>query len=102
VGYDRGSLAGLRQVGDPSADAVIEELARTEQIRAVSHVLRGLVDNDQPVPGELPPAIAGWLERTAALPDWADADRLERCWTASGVFPRIDPELIQIAQAERA
>jgi hypothetical protein len=27
---------------------------------------------------------------------------LERRWTASGVFPRIDPELIEIAQAQEA
>ncbi len=27
---------------------------------------------------------------------------LERRWATSGVFPRIDPELIQIAQAQQA
>jgi hypothetical protein len=39
----------MRQVGDPSADALIDELAGTEQIRAVSRILRTLVDNDQPL-----------------------------------------------------
>lgn len=56
MGFEQGFLADLRRVGDASADAVIEELARTQQIRAVSHGLRTLVDNDQPVPGELPPS----------------------------------------------
>ena len=78
MGNQQGFLAGLRQAGDPSADAVIDELARTQQIRTVSRVLRHLVDNDQPVPEELPPSVARWLEDTAAVPAWADPDRLER------------------------
>ena len=55
----------MRQVGDPSADALIDELARTEQIRAVSRILRHLVDNDQPLPDDVPHSLAEWLERTA-------------------------------------
>jgi hypothetical protein len=57
---------------------VIDELARAEQIRAVSRVLRTLVDNDQPVPAELPGSIAHWLEASSELPAWTDHDRLER------------------------
>lgn len=68
-------LDRLRRAGDPSADAVIGELARTQQIRAVSQILRHLVDNDQPVPEELPPSIARWLVQTAELPDWVDRER---------------------------
>jgi hypothetical protein len=78
VGTEQGLLAGLRQAGDASADTVIDDLARTQQIRTVSRVLRRLVDNDQPVPDELPPAVARWLADTAAVPVWADPDRLER------------------------
>jgi hypothetical protein len=63
VGNQQGFLAGLRQAGDPSADALIDELARTRQIRAVSRVLRHLVDNDQPVPEELPPVVARSIAR---------------------------------------
>jgi hypothetical protein len=68
----------MRQVGDPSADALIDELAGTEQIRAVSRILRTLVDNDQPLLDEVPSSLAEWLERTGAVPAWADHDRLER------------------------
>jgi hypothetical protein len=78
VGNEQGFLDGLRQAGDPSGDAVIDELARTQQIRTVSRVLRHLVDNDQPVPDELPPVVARWLEATAEIPMWADHDRLEQ------------------------
>lgn len=78
MGIEAGFLADLRQVGDLSADVVVAELARSRQIRTVSHALRTLVDNDQPVPDELPPSITQWLHETAALPAWADHDRLER------------------------
>jgi uncharacterized protein (DUF2236 family) len=71
-------LDQLRRAGDPSADAIIGELARTQQIRAVSHILRHLVDNDQPVPDELPPSIARWLHETAELPAWVERERFER------------------------
>jgi ER-bound oxygenase mpaB/B'/Rubber oxygenase, catalytic domain len=71
-------LDGLRRAGDPSADAVIDELARTEQIRAVSHALRHLVDNDQPVPAALPRSLIDWVEASAELPAWADRARLDR------------------------
>jgi hypothetical protein len=54
VGYTEGFFDGLRHTGDPSADAVIDDLARAEQVRAVSDVLRSLTYNDQPVPAELP------------------------------------------------
>ena len=43
-----------------------------------SRILRHLVDNDQPVPEELPPSIARWLHETAELPGWVDCDRFER------------------------
>ena len=78
VGDVEGFMDELRRAGDPSADAVIGELARTQQIRAVSRVLRHLVDNDQPVPDELPSSIARWLQETAELPGWVDPDRFER------------------------
>jgi uncharacterized protein (DUF2236 family) len=78
VQYADPLLDSLRQEGDPSADAVVEELAETGEIRAVSKVLRYLVDNDQAIPEELPDSIARWLEDTAALPAWADYDRMVR------------------------
>ena len=76
---DTGALpAAIRQVGDPSADGLIDELARTEQIRAVSRILRHLVDNDQPLPDDVPASLAEWLGRTGEVPAWADHERLER------------------------
>ena len=54
MGYTEGLVDDLRHGGDPSADAVIEELARTDQVRTVSDVLRSLTYNDQPVPQSCP------------------------------------------------
>ena len=76
--YDDALLDRLRTAGDPSVDALVSELARTGEIPAVSRVLRHLVDNDQPVPSELPESIGRWLEDTRAVPAWVDHERLER------------------------
>jgi hypothetical protein len=77
VGYTEGFFDGLRHTGDPSADAVIDDLALAEQVRAVSDVLRSLTYNDQPVPAELPSSIGQWLHEHGELPAWVDRDRLE-------------------------
>jgi len=71
-------LDGWRRRGDPNADTLIAELAARGEIRAVSGVLRHLVDNEQPIPDELPTSVAAWLADTASLPAWADLERTER------------------------
>ena len=76
--YSDGLLDELRLQGDPELDAIIAELAASGEIRTVSNLLRHLVENAQPVPEELPDSIAGWLDQTAALPEWADRDRVAR------------------------
>jgi hypothetical protein len=50
VGYTEGFFDGLRHTGGPSADRVIDDLARAGQVRTVSDVLHSLTYNDQPVP----------------------------------------------------
>jgi hypothetical protein len=125
VGNVEGFLAGLRQVGDPSADVVVAELARTQRIRTVSHALRTLVDNDQagvgraldtaqsargPVgsltelvgAGILNQRIVEMAGRHCASFSIPVPPELELHFTASGVFPSIDPELIRIAQGQPA
>ena len=78
VRYSDELLDELRLAGDPTLDAIVDELARTGEIRTVSKLLRHLVDNAQPVPAELPESIAAWLETTSAVPDRADRDRIAR------------------------
>ncbi len=52
--------------------------------------------------GILTQRVVGLAGRHSASFSIPVPPELERRWTASGVFPRIDPELIEIAQAERA
>jgi hypothetical protein len=78
VGDTGALLNGMRHIGDLTADTVVEELARTQQIRTVSHILRNLVDNDQPLPADLPLSLAQWLETSGEVPGWADREQLER------------------------
>src|SRR3954447_1411283 len=68
----------MRTVGDPDVDRMVQGLARTGEVPAVSRVLRTLVANDQPLPSELPVPMADWLEATSAIPASVDLDRLER------------------------
>ncbi|HWI61283.1 MAG TPA: oxygenase MpaB family protein [Symbiobacteriaceae bacterium] len=71
-------LDALRTEGDPTADALTAELARTGTTEAVSHLLQTLLRNDQAVPSELPEPVAAWLEQTGRLPFWVNQRRLER------------------------
>ena len=59
-------------------DAVVQEVAARGEVRAVSGALRQLIDNDQPVPADLPPSMGRWLEESGDLPAWVDRERLER------------------------
>ena len=52
--------------------------------------------------GILAQRVVGLAGRHSASFSIPVPPELERCWTASGVFPRIDAELIEIAQAEQA
>jgi len=69
-------LDALRRTGDPGADSVVAELFASGQLSGVNEVLRAFDDNDQPVPGGLPPSLAVFLERSAVIPEWADPERI--------------------------
>jgi hypothetical protein len=71
-------LEALRTEEDPVPDRIVTELATSGETDAVHQVLRHLIQNGQPIPEELPDNIEFWLRETAALPAWAEPDRLER------------------------
>ncbi|HMA36908.1 MAG TPA: oxygenase MpaB family protein [Chloroflexia bacterium] len=71
-------LDALRGEGDPLADGVIAQIQAQGQVAAVNAVLRHLLDNDQPIPADLPPSVQAYLRATDNPPAWADLDRIQQ------------------------
>jgi hypothetical protein len=69
-------LDQARLLGDPPADEVLRAVVSSGSLSAVNGLLRTLIRNDQPPPGDLPAAVAEYLVSSAALPAWADPDRI--------------------------
>jgi hypothetical protein len=78
VNYTEEVLDALRQEGDPLADRVIAEIHATGVVGAVNGVLRQLMENDQPIPENLPPLVREYLHITDNPPAWMDAARMAR------------------------
>src|SRR5690349_21746092 len=78
VNYTEEVLDALRQEGDPLADRVIAEIHATGVGGAVNGVLRQLMENDQPIPDNVPPLVREYLHITDNPPAWMDAARMAR------------------------
>jgi uncharacterized protein (DUF2236 family) len=76
--FVRSALRGARGCGDPEADAVVREVARSGSIWHVNGLLAGLLTNAQPLPAKLPAEVRAFLRRTSDLPDWASRPLLAR------------------------
>lgn len=73
-----GFFNGMRQMGDSLADQTIQVLFEEHGVEAVSHVLEGLITNDQPLPAKparlsarADKAWRDYFARSAILPRWA-------------------------------
>ncbi|HZD10294.1 MAG TPA: oxygenase MpaB family protein, partial [Candidatus Binatia bacterium] len=71
-------LESMREVGDPEADAVIGDVVAHHGIAHVNDLMRSLVQNDEIVTGDFPPAVRDYLAESATLPPWADMAMIER------------------------
>lgn len=83
--YSDELLDRFRQMADPAADRLMESLGHPGQVGAL---IPRLVAVPAPVPGDLPGAVAAWLDQHARLPGWADRERLDRAsrlWVRRGV-----------------
>lgn len=69
-------LDQMRQEGDPAADDAIAEVIESGSLGDVNRLLRTLIRNDQTPPAELPQPVRDYLTETAALPAWADRDKI--------------------------
>lgn len=71
-------LDGMRQVGDPQADAVIAAVLDSHGVERVNSVMRSLVRNDDLISEELPPEVRAYLKQSGQLPAWADREAIGR------------------------
>ena len=69
-------LDQMRLMGDPPADLAIRAILEAGSLGAVNGLLRTLIRNDQPPPADLSGPVGEYLVATAALPQWADHDRI--------------------------
>jgi hypothetical protein len=75
----------MRQTGDRLADQTIQVLFQEHGVDAVSHVLEGLIVNDQPLPAK-PPRLSSradkawrdYFTHSASLPNWARPALIEK------------------------
>lgn len=86
-------MDAMRDIGDPPADAVIEELVKHNSIDEVNHLMHVMVMNHDLPAEELPDIIEDYLQETAKLPEWADRDLMQQ---GSRLFYRYGPEIVQM------
>ena len=83
----------MRQVGDPLADGVVDNLFANNSIDAVNDLMRGLIVNEYPEPASFPPVVADYVKQLDVLPDWADTAKIA---IGQQVFWKYGPRLILI------
>ena len=76
--YSRERLRGLRQRGDPCADAVVEELQRQKGLTNIYDLYGAVVERAKAKPnGEGP--FSAFLQESSRTPDWVDRAQ-GGCW----------------------
>ncbi len=88
-------LQSKRQQTDQDADeAVLSILSDgVDREKAVQDVLNLLIENQDPIPQDLPPSVKTFFEKTKHLPDWADPGKLR---IGAEVFADFGPEIVWI------
>lgn len=71
-------LDGLRQSGDPLADAAVARLRDEHGGAVIGRIFAKLRANDSPLPADAPVALTDFMHQAAGLPTWASTARLER------------------------
>jgi len=88
--WTRAELDKLRMRGDPVADEAVAKIYARGEVAAVNDLLHHIVTNDQLVPGDLPPEVGEYLDRTDDLPPWYDEATVDR---AQAFFADHGPDL---------
>ncbi|WP_440899098.1 oxygenase MpaB family protein [Actinosynnema sp.] len=63
-------------VWDDEIDGIMASVLRNGQVPAVNAAIRTWVNNNDPLPAGLPPALSTWLGKVNGLPSWADRSKL--------------------------
>ncbi len=86
-------LDPMRLIGDPLADAVVDNLFANSSVDTVNALMRNLVLNEYPEPSTFPPVVADYVKQLDQLPNWADPAKID---TAQQIFWKYGPRLILI------
>jgi len=89
--WNDGFLDAMRAQGDPPADTVVREIFAQGQVVSTNQLMRLLFRNDTAAPDELPERVRLYFEETAALPEWADRQRIAQ---GSALFGRHAPRIM--------
>jgi hypothetical protein len=85
------SLQPLREIGDPLADAVIDELFSDGGVPAMNTLMSGFVANEHPAPDNLPAPVRSYLLQSDELPGWTDPELIK---AGEDLFWRFGPRII--------
>jgi mpaB/rubber oxygenase-like protein len=86
-------MNGMRHLGDPLADRVINELFADGDIGQVNGLMRTLIANEYAAADTVPTVVSSYLKATQSLPAWADPEMIK---AGESLFWRYGPELILI------
>lgn len=62
------------EIGDPRADAVIEELAEFADPAETHRIIARALQSGTPVPDDLPDGLRSFVDEASELPEWFDVD----------------------------
>lgn len=74
---DDAFLDTLRRQTDPLADRAVERLVAEGGVGAANHVFQHMHADGEPMPEDVPPPLAEFLDATAELPPGIDRERLD-------------------------
>ena len=90
--WNEQTLAELRMVGDPIADAVVDQLYADGGTSVVNQLMRTLVNNDGLPSDKLPPIVADYLESSARVRG-LDSEQVAQ---GERLFARLGPEMLAV------
>jgi len=85
-------LLAWRQHGDPPADEAVAKVLAAGDVKAVQDLMSTLVLNDAPLPADLPPELAEYLEETGRI----DPSSLPEAEKGEALFAEFGPEMLMV------